>query len=173
MENVNGSGSSVLNLNTSGVHTVYTILNEPVAPWQNTAGNQKNAWTTILDYSCAWAATATDETNTVVQITTGANSGFGKVYNGSQTHTPGNMCHLSAMVSGAVVDCRDMAAVVELFTRLLGGATVQVRRVDGPFAYKRILPIGSSTWGDNGWNFHQFGWHAGSVNDACVHLKGA
>ena len=171
MENVNESGSPEWDLNTSGVHTVYTILNEPTSPWGNSAGNQKNAWTTILDYSCDWAATATDEANTVAKITTGANSGFGKIYDGSQTHTPGNMSHLSAMVAGSVVDCRDMSGVVELFTRILGGATVQFRRVDGPFYYKRILPIGSSTWGDGGWNFHQFGWHADSVNDACVHLK--
>ena len=29
-ENVNGSGSAACNMNTSGVHIVYTILNEPV-----------------------------------------------------------------------------------------------------------------------------------------------
>jgi hypothetical protein len=26
-------------------------------------------------------------------------------------------------------------------------------------------------WASGGWNFHQFGWYAGKVNDACEHLK--
>ncbi|MDD5676705.1 MAG: hypothetical protein PHW60_01780 [Kiritimatiellae bacterium] len=176
--NVNGSGSSEWDLNSSGAHTVYTILAEPVSPWDNTEGSQQNAWTKVLDYSCNWAATATDETNVVANITTGAYSGFGKRYDGYQSHTIYNsMCHLSAMMSTNVVDCRDMSAVVELFSRILGGVTVQVRRVndglyDEPFHCKPMLPIGCSTWVTNGiWNFHQFGWHANSVNDACVKLK--
>jgi hypothetical protein len=171
MENVNGTGSAGCDLNTSGVHTVYTILNEPVTPWVNTSGDQRNAWTVILDYSCDWAATGTDETNVVAKITPGAYAGFGKTYDGGQSHTYGTHCDLSDMLSDSVVDCRDMSAVVQLFTRILGGSTVQVRRVDGPFYYKRILAIGASTWADGGWNFHQFGWHADAVNDACVELK--
>ena len=55
--------------------------------------------------------------------------------------------------------------------RILGGTTVQVRRVDGPFVYKPILAIGGSTWSGGGWNFHQFGWYGGKVYDSCVKLK--
>ena len=30
---------------------VYTILNEPTTPWVNTAGNQRNAWKSALDFA--------------------------------------------------------------------------------------------------------------------------
>jgi hypothetical protein len=171
MENVNGLDSPAWNLNTSGVHTVYTILNEPVSPWVNTVDDQRNAWTVILDYSCDWAATGTEESSVVAMITSGAYAGLGKTYDGGQSHTYGTHCDLTDMLSDSVVDCRDMSAVVQLFTRILGGSTVQVRKVDGPFCFKRILAIGASTWADGGWNFHQFGWHANAVNDASTKLK--
>jgi hypothetical protein len=179
IENINGSGSSAYSMNTSGPHTVYTILAEPVSPWNNTFGSSKNAWTNVLDYSCDWAATATDENSAVEKITTGAYSEFGKTktYKGSQSRTPSNFCYLTKMLATNAVDCRDMSAVVQLFTRILGGATVQVRRVndwqiDGLFKCKPILPIGLPTWDTNAvWRFHQFGWHANSVNDACIKLK--
>jgi hypothetical protein len=57
MENANESGSPVCDMNTSGVHTVYTILNDPVAPWDNAWNVKSNAWVTALDYSCVWAGT--------------------------------------------------------------------------------------------------------------------
>jgi len=171
MENINGTGSTAWNMNTSGVHTVYTILNEPVAPWDNTAGSPKNAWTEVLDKSCTWAADAVDETSVVAKITPGAYSGFGKAYDGTQTHTISNFCSLTEMLSDTVVDCRDMSAVVELYTRIVGGSTVQVRRVDGPFYTEIILPIGNTAWSSGRWNFHQFGWYDGTVNDACVKLN--
>jgi hypothetical protein len=171
MGNVNNSGSAACDLNSSGSHIVYTVLSDPVAPWNNTVTNQKNAWTVILNYVCDWASTGADEADIVTKITTSAYSGFGKTYDWSQSHTYGTHCDLRAMLSDSVVDCRDMSAVVQLFSSILGGSTVQVRRVDGPFDYKHILAIGSSTWAGGGWNFHQFGWHADTVNDACVKLK--
>ena len=169
-KNINGT-SLACDFDISGPHTVYTILKEPVTPWINTAGNQRNAWTVVLDYACTWAVAATDEANVVSKITSGAYSSFGKTYDGRQSHTFGSHCELSDMLSDSVVDCRDMSAVVQLFTRLTGGATVQVRRVNGPFNYKPILPIGNSIWAGGDWNFHQFGWHAAAVNDACAKLK--
>jgi len=171
MQNINGSGSAVCNMNASGVHTVYTIMAEPVSPWDNTAGSQKNAWTAVLDYSCYWATNATDAGNAVGKITTGAYSGFGKSYDGGQTHTSGNTCQLSTMLKESKVDCRDMSATVQLFTEILGVVGVQVLRVDGIFITKPILAIGTTTWDPTTWNFHQFGWYNGSVYDACLELK--
>jgi hypothetical protein len=75
------------------------------------------------------------------------------------------------MLANTQVDCKDMSAVVYLFTRLTGGSTVQVRRVDGPFDYKKILPIEHTTWVSNSWSHHQFGWFNGKVYDACVQLN--
>ena len=161
---------------TSGVHRVYTILGEPKPPWDNTPNNPRNAWVSALDFACNWASGARSEASAVSQITTGAYSKFGKTYDGTQTHTlPNNPCHLSDIINGSKVDCKDMSAVVCLFTRLTGGATAQVRRVNGDplngFAYKTLLPIGIATWRSGIWSHHQFAWFNGKVYDACVKLK--
>ncbi len=170
--NINGDGGSfVCDFDVSGPHTVYTILGEPVAPWSNIYGNRRNGWVTVLDFACLWAETATNNSAVVSRITTGAYSGFGKTYDGSQSHTYGTHCFLSNMLSDSVVDCRDMSAVVHLFSNILGVSGVQVKPVGGPFWYKRILPINSTTWVDGAWNFHQFGWYDGAVYDACVKLR--
>ena len=66
---------------------------------------------------------------------------------------------------------KDMAAVVFLFTRLTGGETVQVQRVDGSFNTKKILPIEHITWKSELWTHHQFAWFNGKVYDACVQLN--
>jgi hypothetical protein len=172
MENFKGSKSEPCNLNSSGPHTIYTILSEPAPPWDNTAGSVQNAWTLVLDMSCAWAAGAVDESNTVAKMTLSAYSEFGKTYtyDAIQTHSPGTICELTGMLYDNVVDCQDMSAVVELFTRIVGGSTVQRLRVNGPFNYGPILPIGESTWSDGDWNFHQFAWDYGAVYDACAKL---
>jgi hypothetical protein len=50
-ENIDGSGSDVCDFDVSGPHTVYTILDEPMPPWVNAFGNQRNAWVTALDFA--------------------------------------------------------------------------------------------------------------------------
>lgn len=78
---------------------------------------------------------------------------------------------LTSLLASPTVDCQDMSAVVELFTRVLGGSSVQVRRIDEDFFHKYILRIGKSTWTNGFWNFHQVGWYNGAVYDACLQLR--
>jgi hypothetical protein len=173
MEHFKSSASAPCNLNSSGPHTIYTLLSEPAPPWDNTAGSMQNGWTLVLDMACAWASGAVDESNTVAKITLSAYSEFGKThaYDAIQTHSPGNLCQLTAILYDNVVDCQDMSAVVQLFTRIVGGAGVQFLRVNGPFNYNPVLPIGESAWSEGVWNFHQFAWDYGAVYDACVQLN--
>jgi hypothetical protein len=163
VRDIQGSGSQECQFDSSGAHKIYTVLTTPCWP-------QTEPWAQVLDYACAWAANVSDGAAAVTSITTGAYNGFGKDYDGSQSHTPGTTCHLTAMLADSVVDCRDMSAVVQLFTQVIGVSGTQVLTVWGPFWYKPILPIGYSQWGTGGWNFHQFGWY-GNVYDACVMLN--
>ena len=157
---------------TSGVHRVYTILGEPEPPWNNTYGSPQNAWVSALDFACDWASGSSSEANAVSQITTSAYTKFGKTYNGFISHTFANICLLTDLLADSDVDCRDMSAVVFLFTRLIGGTTVRICRVNGFFEYKKLRPIGlTSAWETGTWGFHQFGWYDGKVYDACVMLN--
>ena len=50
VQNINDTGSPVTNINTSGPHTVYTVLAQPVSPWNNTPGSPMNPWVSALDF---------------------------------------------------------------------------------------------------------------------------
>jgi hypothetical protein len=77
MENFNGSGSSVCDLNKSGTHTVYILLGEPTHPWNNTYGENTNVWTDALDMVCEWAYGATTEPEAAAKVTEAIyNSGY-------------------------------------------------------------------------------------------------
>ena len=169
--NFNGLGTNEIDANISGQHNLFVVLGEPSSPWSNTYGSACNAWRTVLDRSCDWADSATNEAGAVEMITTGGYERFGKSYDGSQSHSVGNNCHLTAMLSSSVVDCRDMAAVVQLFTGALGGGSIQMKRIQGGFDYKPILAIGKPSWQDGYWNFHQVGWYGNAAYDACAKLK--
>jgi len=156
----------------SGPHKIYTLFDTPKSPWVLTKNNQKNPWTDVLEDACVWADTAQNEDTAMSLITTGAYHGLGKDYDGHQTHVEGSTCHLSALLAGTVVDCQDMSAIVQLYTRVLGGPNAKVRSVEGPFTTELILPIsagGSGTWTTEDFVLHQFGWK-GNVYDASLML---
>jgi len=72
------------------------------------------------------------------------------------------------------VDCKDMSAVVFMFTRAVGGNSVKIRAVIGPFKPFIVTPIGWNRFIDveEEWYGHQFVWFNGTVYDACVKLGG-
>ena len=49
VRDINGSGSSEVNFDTSGPHTIYVLLGSPKSP-------MTEPWTEILDYGCDWAS---------------------------------------------------------------------------------------------------------------------
>lgn len=153
-------------------HTYYTLLTTPQAP-------MAEPWSSVLDYACDWASGQTTEFNVVTKITEGAYNNLGKTYTGSAgTHAPLPYFNLTSFLNQNWVDCRDMSAVVQVFTNALGGSNIMVRSVNyysGSFTYKPIRPIGWTIWTDeddwpDNWNFHQFG-YLNNVFDACLKLK--
>lgn len=142
MENANGTGSAACDLNTSGVHTVYTILNEPVTPWNNawSAGNNpSNAWTTALDFTivnalCNGDSSGSDAMAHITHYLHDSNSitGHGLTYDingGSPQYKLGPTFHLSSYMTktaGNVVNCYDQAGGVTTCSRLLGIASEYV-----------------------------------------------
>ena len=124
----------------------------------------------MLDLACDWALHLSDEAGVVQYITTGAYNNLGKEYDGGK-YLIKDGYNLTKILKDEYVDCTDMAVVVCLFTRAAGGSTVQMRRVNGEFFYRKLLPIGLSEWKTGKWIFHQFAWFDDKVYDACVKIN--
>jgi len=147
----------------TGGHDYYILLAAPQAP-------MSVPWTDVLDYACVWARNQSTESSAVTKITQNAYTSLGKTYNGYDTHAPVPYFNLTKFLAESWADCRDMSAVVQVFTRAIGVGTTQVRRINGQFLFKPILPIGYTQWITGTWNFHQVGWYS-NVYDACVKLN--
>lgn len=158
-ENVNGLGSSAWDMNTSGLHTVYTILNDPVAPWSNDWNggyNPSNAWTKALDFAIVDASSGGDSTasNALAHITQYLHTGFGLTYditNGAPAYFQYPVFHLSEYIdksgggnvvparSGNIVNCYDQAGGVTILGCLIG-IPVEARFME-PFGYINIVNL--------------------------------
>ncbi|MCG2678347.1 MAG: hypothetical protein L6455_00020, partial [Kiritimatiellae bacterium] len=130
MENVNGTGSAACDLNTSGVHTVYTILNEPATPWVNTAGNQRNAWKSALDFAvvtCNADGKATED-DAMDAVTTHL---YTIPYTGaSQYLTFGGNFSYTGYMTMTSANCLDSAVGLDTTGSLLGMDIVARRRTE-------------------------------------------
>ncbi len=190
IENVNGTGSPPWDLNTSGVHTVYTILSEPVLPWVNTAGDRRNAWKTALDLVCAsapWAGGETSVTGAASHITEAIN-GSGRfrydIFKGEAKYLVSGTIELSKCIdrlnggtgAGELVNCTDCANFITAFANLIGGELYSSRMYTlgagfdtnpytaiGRPAWTKPVGIPAGSWGW-GFNFHEVGW-TGSCGD--------
>lgn len=195
MENVNGTGSSAWDLNTSGVHTVYTILNEPVAPWDNawTGGNNaSNAWGSVLDFVClasAWAGGTTTIPDAAARVTQQIyNSGrfaYDFAGGGDCNYTEADGFNLTKWMEringgtgkGSPVNCWDCANGVVSMCNVLGcDMWNQWMGSASGFACNEIRAIKDNAWGRPfGWGFgyHRVGWrgpvtNSSTVFDACL-----
>jgi len=126
-------------------------------------------WTDVLDYACVWADGETEELGVVKKITTNAYWNFGKNYDGTRSHAEGTTFKLTELLQEDWADCRDMSATVHVFAKGIGCSSLNVRRIDGPFVYKPIKPIGMILWQVDTWNFHQVANYSG-IYDACLQL---
>lgn len=179
--NVNGNPTLGRDLNKSGPHTVYTILSEPVAPWDNTAGSKSNVWTRVLDKSCSWGNGCVTGSAVLSNIVTHSYS-MGVVYDGypHYTYPSYTQFHLQALLDalaapGTVnMDCRDFANWTHSLSGSVGESAQYrvVTRTASPyyFTYNYILPSGHSNWETDNWSFHQVGWWNSRVCDAAAKL---
>lgn len=173
VKNVNAEPSLSISINTSGVHKVYAILQEPQAPWINQWQNSKNLWSVVLDKTCTdvWAGGSTDELGALSKITYAAYHYYGKSYSGLATHCNDNIWHLSRLMSEMDLDCRGMSAIVHLFGRAVGCPNISVQKETQPFQTKEIKLVGLQVWLTRTFSYHQFAVVDLDVYDACNQLK--
>jgi len=174
-QDVGGSGSSQ-ELMCASQNKVFVLLAAPVAPMAEPWANG------VLDRACWWANGQTNEADTVAKLTDGAYKYTGVVYCGYGSHAYGSIFDLSAFLnqtgssynpcaSFPWADCQDMSAYLHVLSRALGVSSVQMRKIQGPFQYHPILPIGHSSWNSGAWNFHRVGHYNNKVYDACLMLN--
>lgn len=163
-----------INFGQTGGHNYYTLLGVPQAP-------MPTPWTDVLNYACVWAANQTTERNVVKKITQNAYTVFGQnhSYYGENTHAPYPVFNLTSFFSSNWADCRDMSAVVHVFSRAIGCGNIKIIKINNfqprNFAYDWIYPVGCSNPQQGYWWFHQIGWLSMDpietrVFDACLKL---
>ncbi|MGB4574000.1 MAG: hypothetical protein WBI79_03255, partial [Kiritimatiellia bacterium] len=141
-ENINGA-SVACNFDASGPHTVYTVLNEPMPPWNNTFGNQRNAWVKALIFAIETAGGQNKtDSDALAAITSYLHTGHGLTYDivaGDSTYASsylGGTMQLTKYMDkslGNIVNCYDQASGVCALGTLLG-IDVTYRFMD-PFGY--------------------------------------
>lgn len=143
-------------------HTYYTTLGPPQSP-------MTEPWTEVLDYACVWAHGKSNETSALKKITDGAYNNLGKSYYGTTTHTDSATFYLTDFFDENLADCRDMSAVVHVFTRAIGGTSTMVRIINGGM-YTKVIKLIDDDWGFDYFTFHQVA-YKGGVYDACLMLR--
>jgi hypothetical protein len=183
-------------------HRIYTLLDLPTAPWQQTPYQPSNIqlpWTDVLDYACRWALGAHDAIEAGGGVTRGVNGlgpnvvtydcpgGGGSHYSWGGFDCTAFIERLKGGVgNGYYVNCSDCATFVSTFANAVGCDLWQSRMGSSTFHLNPMLGIGSSVWqpcchGIDSWSdqfsYHEVAWTGACdssefVYDACLQVDG-
>ena len=148
-----GHSTGEIDINASGPHTIYTVLDTPVAP-------QAIPWIGTLDIACTAAADANSVEDATRRIWDNFYNSAGGVYDadkGESRYTPDGedgdfylSKWLTKYPSIGTVNCYDMAKAIVVFANALGCNAVNT--FVEPFGYVYcIKPIGKE-WTNNPFN---------------------
>jgi hypothetical protein len=180
-------------------HRIYTVLDVPTAPWEQTphrASNTQLPWAEVLDVACTWARGASDLDEAATRITEevfelghtlleyGCAVGARTQYAFPAFNCTAFLDRLrGGFGNGAFVNCTDCATIVSTFANILGCSLWQSRMGEfTPFALNPIVAIGSTIWQSAcgfplGFLYHEVAWKGDcdvgdEVFDACLILDG-
>jgi len=177
-------------------HRVYSVLEVPKSPWQQTPYSSTNIqlpWTDVLDYACRWASLRNDRDDAAAHVTRGVYELGPAIVQydcpgGGSTHYSLGSFNCTAFIdrlkggygNGQWVNCTDCATILSTFANILGCDLWQSRMQSG-FGLNPLLAIGSSVWQPAcGWpsfNYHEVAWKGActsndEVFDACLQVDG-
>jgi len=159
-------------------HTVYTLLDRPVAPW-----DVETPWIAALDLACEWAAGAMTKDAVAEAITRGLNSHPLLRYHGATTfdwsvYLLSNFLWLLDRGGVFHLNCTDCANAVVTLANLLGCNLYEGRVFD--LTTRRFLKLAGNAgvdadWVSYEWNYHEIAWLEGvgpksCVYDSCLHV---
>jgi hypothetical protein len=166
-------------------HRVYSLLEVPKLPWQQTpynAGNTQLPWTEVLDYACRWAFLMGSLDEAAARVTRNIYDLGPSVIeydcpNGGSTHYSFGSFNCTAFLerlnggpgNGQYVNCTDCATIVSTFANILGCDLWQ-SRMQWSFGLNPILAIGSAAWypGCQNWPSQGFSYHEVAWKGACT-----
>lgn len=183
----------------TGPHRIFTVLEEPVAPWHPNGSNDDTQlpWASALEWACATASGCRTQHSAATAITEGIN-GCGRfryeTRGGASAYvTEDGGVDLSECINrlkglkkgGESVNCMDCAAFVVSFSNLLGCELWSSRMDDGEDGYGFLtnpyIPIGCENWTSSGsgeaFSFHEVAWTGNcgdddTIYDACLKIDG-
>lgn len=128
--NINGTSMSIP-LGLTGPHAVYTVFSDPQSPWNNAPGNIYNLWTEALEQYFLYYPSALDSKTAalanIARYLQGDHCVFYDTENGHPFYSSSNANTISmrfaeylAKSGGLYVNCRDQAAALGLFGRMIG-----------------------------------------------------
>jgi len=179
-------------------HRIYSVLDTPTAPWQQTPFNAANTqvpWTDVLDYACWWAFGTKTADKAAGRVTKHVYALGPAVVTydcpgGGSTHYAWPNFNCTAFIdrlrggigNGYYLNCSDCATITSTFANILGCDLWQ-SRMSGmvSFALNEMLGIGSTVWqtccGFGAFNYHEVAWEGActaneDVFDACLQVDG-
>ncbi len=170
-------------------HRIFTVLDEPTAPWgqpANLAADRSLPWVSALGVACRWASGAQtlDEAAGAITrqlyndgaFTYDAAGGGSARYAFGDLDLTGALDRLSGGVgNGPYVNCSDCAALVSTLSNLLGHRLGQ-GRFDWGVGNGSLRLIGDPSWGlSSPFDWHEVAWQGTNqrsdrVWDACAEL---
>ena len=173
-----GNGDDEININTSGPHTVYTVLDAPKAP-------QVEPWADVLDKSCVWASNKSSPVDAAGKIVDEIFSsgyqydnvgGAARYYDSSDGKFKLTTCLSQWGSSSYDINCWDCANMVCIFSNALGcNLNCYLMIKSGGFYLNYINPIGRSWTNDpftapgrQGFSLHWSAWS--NIYDACLQV---
>lgn len=152
---------------------MYLTFGPPVTPW---GVGGYTCWSRVLKDACEWMPdtgySSTQQLDAEKRLAYTAYWWTDAVYDGGYTHYDAPTFRLWDFIrrlQPPTADCRDMSIWWQVLCNSLG-LNVSVKRIDGPFWYKSILPTEWTVWTAGQWSFHQVGW-ASNVFDPCAELS--
>lgn len=170
-------------------HRIYTVLEVPKCPWEQTPHNSDNTqlpWADALEYACAWAVSAQDLDTAATLVTKNVyDLGMGLVtYDGGVSNyaCPNFDCSKflkllrDGVGMGQTVNCSDCATIVSSFANLLGCQLWQ-SSMGQFFQTNPIKVIGSRGFTPTLFVIHEVAWKGEAqeddeVFDACLMVDG-
>jgi hypothetical protein len=185
----------------TSTHRVYSLLETPTAPWQQTpyqVTNQQLPWTEVLDYACNWAAGASTRDGAAAEVTRAVYDLGPAIVEydcpgGGATHYALSAFNCTAFLerlrggigNGRYVNCTDCATILSTFANSLGCDLWQSRM--GTYVVFGLNPIraightiwypGCQNWSGTGFSYHEVAWKGActaneEVFDGCLQVDG-
>ena len=172
---------------TTTCHRIYTLLDVPNCAWRQQPFEARNVqlpWTEVLDYACQWASGAKELDEAAGRITQAVfDLGQSLVgYDGPPTYADLTFDCASLLSlfhddkgMGQRFNCSDCATIVSTFANALGCDLWQSRIGTGSFTTNPIHLIGSSSFKQKDFEFHEVAWKddcsfKNDLFDACLEL---